>query len=176
MRIVVRALIDTANGEEEKMDAGTAGAAVVSATSILKNPNLLDNALSGLTLIVVLSMILERALAVVYEWGPLEEFLTAKKLRAPIAFVVAYAICAEMRFDLLLELSGRDGATFSKFSVGVFVTAATIAGGSKGAITLFQDVLGFSKGGKAGEKGGKAGDKKADGGGSAGSGGTGGGN
>jgi len=98
-------------------------------------------------LIVVLAMVLERALSVVFEWGAWDKWLQDKKLRAPIALVVSYIICATIKFDVLLILAKGNPADFSLAGVGTFLTAATIAGGSKGAITLFQQVLGFAKGG-----------------------------
>lgn len=101
----------------------------------------------GLGLIVVLSMILERALAVVFEWGVWDVWLAKKRLRAPLAFVASYVICATLKFDILIVIGKKDPATFSILGIGTFLTAATIAGGSKGAITLFQNVLGFAKGG-----------------------------
>ena len=104
-------------------------------------------AAGALGLIVVLAMVLERALSVVFEWGVWDTWLEAKKLRAPLALLASYVICATMKFDILMILAKKNAVDFSIVGVGTFVTAATIAGGSKGAITLFQDVLGFAKGG-----------------------------
>ena len=103
--------------------------------------------LGGLGLIVVLSMVLERALSVVFEWGVWDVWLAKTHLRAPLAFLASYVICTTLRFDILIVLGKKDPGTFTVFGIGTFVTAATIAGGSKGAITLFQQVLNFSKGG-----------------------------
>ena len=102
---------------------------------------------ASLGLIVVLAMILERALSVVFEWGVWDVWLAKTRLRAPITFLTAYVICSSLKFDILLVIAKKDPVTFSIFGVGTFLTAATIAGGSKGAITLFQEVLRFSKGG-----------------------------
>lgn len=101
----------------------------------------------ALILIVVLAMVLERALAVVFEWGVWDVWLAKNKLRAPIALVVSYIICASIHFDILLVIDNKPQSDFTIFGVGVFLTAATIAGGSKGAISLFQNVLKFSQGG-----------------------------
>jgi uncharacterized BrkB/YihY/UPF0761 family membrane protein len=103
--------------------------------------------LGGLGLIVVLSLILERALAVIFEWGVWDVWLAKTSLRAPLALLASYVICATLKFDILIVISKKDPATFAVLSIGTFVTAATIAGGSKGAITLFQNVLGFARGG-----------------------------
>ncbi len=106
----------------------------------------------ALALIVVLAMVLERALSVVFEWGVWDVWLAEKKLRAPITFVISYVICGSMQFDLLHVIGQKESVPFSLYGVGTFLTAATIAGGSKGAITLFQNVLNFSKGGTVAAK------------------------
>jgi hypothetical protein len=101
----------------------------------------------ALGLVVVLAMVLERSLSVVFEWGLWDVWLAKKNLRAPLSLLASYLVCAYMKFDILLTIGKQDASKFELFSIGTFVTAATIAGGSKGAITLFQDVLNFSKGG-----------------------------
>jgi uncharacterized BrkB/YihY/UPF0761 family membrane protein len=105
---------------------------------------------AALAVIVVLSMLLERALAVVFEWGMWDRFLARKRLRAPLALLASYAVCAALHFDILRTIPVQTIPPYSVFSIGSFLTAATVAGGSKGAITLFQNVLGFAKGGSAG--------------------------
>jgi uncharacterized BrkB/YihY/UPF0761 family membrane protein len=112
----------------------------------------IQGVLGVLALIVVLAMVLERALSMVFEWGVWDKFLADKSLRAPIALIASYVICAYMQLDILLTIGKKDPSMFRIFSIGTFLTAATIAGGSKGAITLFQNVLNFSKGGTVAEK------------------------
>ncbi len=116
------------------------------------SPEWLPGVLGVLFTIVVLAMVLERALSVVFEWGVWDEFLAKHSLRAPLSLIASYAMCAYMKLDILLTIAKKDPATFQLLSIGTFVTAATIAGGSKGAITLFQNVLNFSKGGTVAEK------------------------
>jgi hypothetical protein len=101
--------------------------------------------LGALALVVVLSMVLERALSVPFEWGVWDEWLKAKKLRAPISLAVAWVLCAQMKFDLLQAISNNTVTWAGWFSIGTFLTAGVVAGGSKGAILLFQGVLGFGK-------------------------------
>ncbi|MEP7030086.1 MAG: hypothetical protein ABI830_04055 [Pseudolabrys sp.] len=118
-------------------------------------------AVSGaLALVVVLAMFLERALSVVFEWGMWDEWLARNSLRAPITLVVSYVICSAMQLDLLHVVGSKDAVPFSLLSVGTFLTAGTIAGGSKGAIALFQNVLNFSKGGTVAPREAKAAQKK----------------
>ncbi|MBL8671700.1 MAG: hypothetical protein JNK11_13675 [Alphaproteobacteria bacterium] len=104
-------------------------------------PDYMESVMVGLALVVVLAMILERALAVLFEWGPIETLLAKRKLRAPIALAAAWGICQSVQFDVLAILFARPVGWG-----GVLVTAAVVAGGSKGAILLFQGVLGFGKG------------------------------
>jgi hypothetical protein len=102
--------------------------------------------LGALALVVVLSMVLERALSVPFEWGVWNKWLEEKKLRAPISLVVAWAICVLAQFDLLQFVTKADKAAWiGPFSIGTLITAAVVAGGSKGAILLFQGILGFGK-------------------------------
>lgn len=101
--------------------------------------------LPELAAVVVAALILERALAVPFEWGPIHDLLKRFKLRAPIAYVVAYLICISAKLDLVVAMSKEPGGEFSEISIGAFVTAAVIAGGSKGAILLFQGVFGFGR-------------------------------
>jgi hypothetical protein len=101
--------------------------------------------LGALALIVVMAMLLERALSVPFEWGLVKDFLDRTKLRAPIAFLAAWAICWQMKFDVLAVLANDKAWAWNAFSIGVLMTAAVIAGGSKGAVLLFQGVLGFGK-------------------------------
>ena len=104
--------------------------------------------LGALALVAVLSIVLERALSVPFEWTLWSKWLEDKKLRAPISLVIAWVICTQMHFDLLPVLTNaKDAKDFwvGPFSIGTLVTAGVIAGGSKGAILLFQGILGFGK-------------------------------
>ena len=109
-------------------------------------PEYYQTALGAIALVIVLSLALERALSVPFEWGVWDKWLEAKKLRAPIALVVAWLVCVHMQFDMLQYLTRAEKSWVGPFSLGTLLTAAVIAGGSKGAILLFQGILGFGKG------------------------------
>jgi hypothetical protein len=97
--------------------------------------------LTALTKLVVLAMLLERALIIIFDYRWFSNKLSSYGFKTPIAFLVSWTVCSFYRFDVL-------GALFEGSSVspmGIFVTAAIVAGGSAGAITLFQGVLRFSK-------------------------------
>jgi hypothetical protein len=96
--------------------------------------------LASLAKLVILSMLLERALVLVFEYRWYEK-LNGFGLKVPITLFVSWVICSYYKFDVLGALFEPDKTT----SMGVFLTAAVAAGGSAGAITLFQNVFKFSK-------------------------------
>ena len=108
-------------------------------------PEQYENVLGALALLVVLALVLERALALFFEWGPWREWLEQKRLRAPLAFVAAYVLCVWGQFDVFSVIFAKPGGYEGALSFGTFATAAVLAGGSKGAILLFQGVLGFGR-------------------------------
>ena len=57
----------------------------------------------------------------------------------------SYVICVWGQFDVLSVVFAKTGGYSGALSFGTFATAAVIAGGSKGAILLFQGVLGFGR-------------------------------
>ena len=93
--------------------------------------------------LVVLSMLMERSLALIFDHKFYREHLDGKGWSAPIAFVASWAVCHQFKFDLPTFLfdPGNHGAS----GPGIFLTAAMVAGGSAGAIKLFQGVLGLDK-------------------------------
>ncbi|HVN75411.1 MAG TPA: hypothetical protein VMT19_03775 [Thermoanaerobaculaceae bacterium] len=89
--------------------------------------------------IVVLSMFVERALALVFEQKLFVKRFGGSPIKEIIAFAVSLVVCLKWQFDALSMtiLSSRVSV------IGQVVTAAIIAGGSKGSIKLFRDVLGW---------------------------------
>ena len=113
-------------------------------STLWSSPAHWETRLGAMAMLVVLSLVLERALSVFFEWGFWKEWLEKRKLRGPIALVSAYVICVFGNFDLFSTVFAKPEGWLSPYSFGVFATAAVIAGGSKGAIRLLQDILGFS--------------------------------
>ncbi len=108
-------------------------------------PGQYEAVLGALALLVILAMLLERALAVIFEWSVFRDWLKEKGLRVPIALVASYTVCVWGQFDVFSVVFAKTGGYSGAFSFGTFATAAVIAGGSKGAILLFQGVLGFGR-------------------------------
>jgi hypothetical protein len=97
-----------------------------------------------LSTIVVFSFFVERALSVVFEsrWfiKAYEDKPKRKGLKELIALAVSIALCAFWEFDALSII------VVSKSTMqipGYILTGAVIAGGSKGSVKLFKDVMGF---------------------------------
>jgi hypothetical protein len=90
-----------------------------------------------LTLVIILSLFLERALALVFENRWLVQRLSGRGIKEPVAFVASFLVCQHWHFDAVSGLFNRQGDAF-----GFVLTAAIIAGGSKASIVLFQNVIG----------------------------------
>ena len=93
--------------------------------------------------IVLLAFILERALAVLFESRWFKQIEKGRETKDKgtfkplIAFVVAAAGCVLWEFDALSIILLRDKVTI----LGAVITGAVVAGGSKGALTLFRNIL-----------------------------------
>jgi hypothetical protein len=96
-----------------------------------------EQLLKTLTAVIILSLFLERALALVFENRWLVERLSGRGLKEPVAFVASFLVCQHWRFDAVSGLFNRPSDTF-----GFMITAAIVAGGSKASIVLFQNVIG----------------------------------
>jgi len=88
--------------------------------------------LTALTKLVVLAMLLERALVLLFDYRWFREKIGSLGFKSPIAFIVSWAVCGFYKFDVLGALFEGNKTS----SMGIFVTAAIVAGGSAGAITL----------------------------------------
>ena len=88
------------------------------------------------------SLLLERCLATLFEWKPIQYCLNnwgwtkRIQLKVIIAVLVAFFICQDFQYNAFNVLfSEKEGSSlFSQI-----LTALAIAGGSKGFILLFQD-------------------------------------
>ena len=98
-----------------------------------------DVVVEVLTMIILLALIIERALSVLFEWRRLIEKLDSKGIKEPVALIVSFAVVVNYKFDALAIVFSNESNSY----FGYFVTAAVIAGGSKGAIKLFRDWMGW---------------------------------
>lgn len=103
--------------------------------------------------LVMLSMCLERALAFIFEhqwYAFLAEKFKAQGysdawIKALAAFGGSYVVCVTNHFDVIATLFNRTTAIPPATDFGIFLTALIAAGGSAGAISLFQGFLNISK-------------------------------
>lgn len=91
-----------------------------------------------LAAVVVLSFVVERALAIVFEHRYFLAHFSKLNIQEAIAFLVSFAICRHWDFDLVSVVLSAEKSSI----LGHVITAAVIAGGSKASIKLFQDVMG----------------------------------
>lgn len=108
----------------------------------VSDPNLFhldwERTFEVLATIVVLAFVLERGLALLFEHRWYVKNWKGKGAKEFIAFFAAAVICWRWDFDALSMIILTQEET-TKF--GTVLTAAVIAGGSKGAVKLFHDVL-----------------------------------
>ncbi len=90
-----------------------------------------------LTGIVVLSFLVERALAPLFEHRAFLSRYADKGVKEIIAVVVSAAVCVFWKFDAVSMIILREQTTLP----GALLTGAIVAGGSKASIKLFHDVL-----------------------------------
>ena len=92
-----------------------------------------------LVAIVILAFLLERALAVLFESRFFIKRWKEKSLKEFIAFVVAVLACWYWDFDAVSMIFLKEKVTI----LGMVITGGVVAGGSKGSIKLFRDVMKF---------------------------------
>lgn len=90
-----------------------------------------------LVVIIVLAFLIERALSLLFEHRVFVASFADRGLKEPIAFLVSWAVVRYWEFDALSVLFQADRASFA----GYLITAGIIAGGSKGSVKLFEDLL-----------------------------------
>ena len=98
-----------------------------------------DLVVEVLTMIVLLSILIERALAIVFEWRPILRKIDEKGVKGPTAFITALVVVGTYKFDALAIIFSEENQSY----FGYIITAAIIAGGSKGSMKLFREWMGF---------------------------------
>ncbi|HVZ81836.1 MAG TPA: hypothetical protein VHE12_13700 [bacterium] len=84
--------------------------------------------------VVLLSFVIERVLAVVFEHALYKKYLDGRGLSAPLAVALSFVVCWKFHFDLLAILFKAQAAGGG----GTLLTAMLISGGSKGTMALMQ--------------------------------------
>lgn len=110
------------------------------------DPNLFhvdwERVIEVLSVIVILSFLLERALAPFFESRIYIDRIKkrgVKGMKEMIAVILGAIICIYWKFDAISIIVLKDSMTL----FGEIITGAVIAGGSKASIKLFREVMGF---------------------------------
>lgn len=96
--------------------------------------------------VVIFAMLLERGLYFIFDYTLWRDRIEGRGIKAPVALGAAWAICWWYDFDVLAVLLDPEA---NATDLGIFITATIVAGGSAGAIVLFQDVLKFTRSARA---------------------------
>ncbi len=98
-----------------------------------------ERTFDALMLVTVLAVIVERSLSVVFQNRIYIERVDRDGLKELIALALSITVCVAWKFDALGMIILSETTT----TPGYIMTGAVIAGGSKGSLKLFQDVLGL---------------------------------
>jgi hypothetical protein len=105
------------------------------------DPNLFhldwDRVWEVVSAVAVLSVLLERALSVLFEHRGFIARFDKAGLKEPIAYGASLFVCWYWDFDAVSSIILRDSTTIP----GYLITAGIVAGGSKGSQKLFTDLL-----------------------------------
>lgn len=92
-----------------------------------------------LAAIVVIAFLLERFLSLFFENRMLMQFFTGTGLKEIVSFAVSFGVCYYTHFDAIRMILLGEKTDWP----GEIITAGIIAGGAKGSVKLFRDVLGW---------------------------------
>lgn len=105
---------------------------------VLDDPQIYEKSLRALTILLVLAVVVENALAVIFNWRVFLAYFSLRGVRTVIMVAVSYALVETFDKDVLgslLEAYDRGGDDRSNM-LTTFLTALIIAGGSSGVHNL----------------------------------------
>jgi hypothetical protein len=106
-------------------------------------PEVFEQAGRAVFYLFVMAVILESALALLFNWKPFVENLVPRAVRPVIAFIAAILVVYLLGMDVVAALANAlDGAKHEATVTGRVITAMVIAGGSAGVNTMLI-ALGF---------------------------------
>ncbi|MBI2745232.1 MAG: hypothetical protein HYX45_06570 [Burkholderiales bacterium] len=97
-----------------------------------------DVLFEAIAALIVLSFLVERALALVVEHRFFVAKFNKKGIKEVLALIVSYLVVRGIEFDVFAIVFKQD--EISRW--GIFMTSAVVAGGSKASVKLFHDLLG----------------------------------
>lgn len=98
-----------------------------------------SNIFSSFLFLIILSLLVERTLSVFFEQKFISKFLQGKGIKEFIALILCYIVCQTWNIDVVSNILGQTSNT-----LGIILSACSIAGGSKASITLFRDIINAS--------------------------------
>jgi hypothetical protein len=97
----------------------------------------------AILLLFALAVLLESALALLFNWKPFVERLVPRAVRPVIAFLAAYLVVSLLNIDVMAALANSlNGAPAQPSTTGQLLTAMVLAGGSAGVNNMLI-ALGF---------------------------------
>lgn len=107
------------------------------------NAKVYEQAGRAILLLFALAVLLESALALLFNWKPFVERLVPRAVRPLIAFAAAWLVVCLLGIDVMASLANAMNATETQAStVGQILTAMVLAGGSAGVNNMLV-ALGF---------------------------------
>lgn len=88
-------------------------------------------------LLFLLAVVIESALAIIFNWRPFVETFNARAVRPLVSFFVAYVFVEKFKLDLMASIvNSTTTAAVAPSSMGKVLTALVLAGGSAGVNNL----------------------------------------
>jgi hypothetical protein len=101
------------------------------------SPKGYEEIFKAIFLLFMLALVLESALAVLFNWRPFVETLNARAVRPLVAFVFAYLFVQSFSLDLMTAIvNAATAGTYEQSVTGKVLTALVLAGGSAGVNNL----------------------------------------
>ncbi len=119
--------------------AATGAAAVPQIATMAGGSNIYDASVAALTKLAMIAVILEQALALIFDWKPFRETFDRSAVKPIVSFLFAGAIVHEFGLDVVATLIKAYGG--DQDGIGVvskLVTALVLAGGSGGINRILQ--------------------------------------
>jgi hypothetical protein len=138
------ATVSNANTDRQKKDSTKA---LLPANTVAQNkdsteqkiaPEVYEQGFKAIFLLLVLAVVLESALAVLFNWRPFVETFNARAVRPLVSFIVALVFVNWFDLDLVTTLVNASTTTidYKPALPGLVLTALVIAGGSAGVNNL----------------------------------------
>jgi hypothetical protein len=103
----------------------------------LESDDIYYDSFKALFMLFIVAVILESALAVVFNWRPFIEFFDSRGVKTVIAFVFSYIFVEVFNLDIMTRLMNLySGSEYAESIAGKIVTALVLAGGSSGVNNL----------------------------------------